>query len=327
MLLAPAAAWRVRRDTYTDTPVPPDEPAGENPPDGAIIDYNLSQNAQGPVLLEMLDGQGKVLRRYSSEDSATPTPEDLHTNLIPPYWPQRHGPLPTTAGMHRWIWDLRETTPTATRSGYPISAVRYRTPLEPQGPLVLPGSYTVRLTVDGKSETAMLRVKMDPRVHASASDLITLHGAQVSMAASLDALAKADLAAHSVQQQAGSSQNSALAAQLGPQNAALRTLLEGSKGEREKKLPEEESHPGLDEVTAEATQLYGELQRADAAPTAAQLTASAQVEKEAKELLPRWEEFKQKQLPTMNQHLRSANLPPIDLKQQPTDMPENGDEE
>ncbi|MCU1313206.1 MAG: hypothetical protein JWM54_963, partial [Acidobacteriaceae bacterium] len=213
MLFPPAPAWRVRRSTNTDTPLPADEPAGENPPDGAVIDYVLARDyesphdARGPVTLEVLDSAGKLLRRYSSEDPISPTAEELGTNLIPPYWPKVRGPLPTTAGMHRWVWDLREATPTATHYEYPISAVPHRTPRTPEGPLVLPGTYTVRLTVEGKTESAPLLVKMDPRVEVSAADLEALHSAQVTMAASLDGLAKADLEAHSVLEQISPPQN------------------------------------------------------------------------------------------------------------------------
>ena len=190
-LFAPAAAWRVRRDTNTDTPLPADEPAGENPPDGAILDYDLPQDAHGSVTLEVLDSTGNLLRKYSSEDPIAPTPTELRTQLIPAYWPLRRGPLPKSAGMHRWIWDLRATAPTVAHYDYPIAAVPHRTPLAPQGPLVVPGTYTVRLTVDGKSETAPLTVKMDPRVHMSQAELEALHAAQTTMAASLDAVAKA----------------------------------------------------------------------------------------------------------------------------------------
>jgi photosystem II stability/assembly factor-like uncharacterized protein len=321
MLFAPAAAWRVQRDTNTDTPLPPDEPAGENPPDGAIIDYNLPHDATGPVTLEVLDSDGKLLRRYSSQDPSTPTPEQLRTNLIPPYWPQLHGPLPTTAGMHRWIWDLRATAPTATSPSYPISAVPHATPLTPQGPFVLPGVYTVRLTVDGRSETQSVVVKMDPRVHVSTADLETLHSAQVTMAASLDALAKTDLEAHSVSEQLSDAQNSAIAAQLAPFSAALKTILGGSATDTTKHLP------GIDEVTAEATQLYGELQQADAAPTVALLDASVHVEAEGTEVLPKWGEFKQTQLPALNLELQKAHRPAIDLNKRPDNMPGEGDED
>jgi photosystem II stability/assembly factor-like uncharacterized protein len=321
MLFSPAAAWRVRRDTNTDTPLPGDEPAGENPPDGAMIDYNLAQSAQGSVMLEILDGHGSVLRRYSSEDKVSPSPEDLTTNLIPATWPEVHGPLPATAGMHRWVWDLRATAPMATHYDYPISAVPHRTPLEPEGPQVLPGTYTVRLTVDGQSETAPLLVKMDPRVHTSAADLEALYAAQTAMAASLDTLSRADLAVHSVSEQIAAPENEALSAQLAPFSDALKTLLGGTGPKAVKGLP------GIDEVTSEATDLYGQLQRADAAPTAALIAAATHVEGEAKEVLPGWEEFRQKQLPVLNERLHEAQRPPIDLEKKPVEMPASGDED
>jgi photosystem II stability/assembly factor-like uncharacterized protein len=321
MLLTPEVAWRIRRDTNTDTPLPADEPAGENPPNGAIIDYDLARDANGPVVLEVLDAAGKMLRRYSSEDPISPTQEELRTGLIPPVWPQVHGPLPATAGMHRWVWDLRATPPTATQHEYPISAVPHRTPLGPEGPLVLPGKYTVRLTVDGHSESVPLEVKMDPRVHVSIADLEALHSAQVTMAATLDALAKADLAAHSVAEQIAAPENAALAAKLAQDSAKLKVLLDGTGSDSAKGLP------GIDDVTAEATALYAELQQADSAPTAALLAASAQVELEGKEVLPGWEEFRKNELPALNLKLTSAHRPPIDLNRQPVNMPQSGDED
>ncbi|MGH9606575.1 MAG: VPS10 domain-containing protein [Terracidiphilus sp.] len=321
MLFAPAPTWRVRRDEYTDTPLPPDVPAGKNPPDGAIIDYDLPHNAQSPVVLEVLDGDGSVLRRYSSDDPVTLTPEELRTDLIPPYWPQIHHPLAATAGMHRWVWDLRAMAPTATHYAYPISAVPHETPLEPQGPLVLPGTYTVRLTVAGHSESEPLIVKMDPRVHTSTADLEALHKAQGEMAATLDALDKADLAAHSVSEQIAAPENASIATQLAPYNAALKSLLEGTGPHAAKR------QPGIDELTGEAAQLYSDLQQADAAPNEALLTASAQVETEGKAALPGWEDFKQSQLPALNEKLHSAHRPAIDLKRPPANMPDSGDEE
>src|SRR5437868_7233361 len=73
----PAAAYRVRRSTNTDTPIPPDEPLAENPPHGALIDYFLAHDASSPVTLEILDAQGKVVRRYSSDDPPSITPAEL----------------------------------------------------------------------------------------------------------------------------------------------------------------------------------------------------------------------------------------------------------
>ena len=320
-LFAPAAAWRVRRDTNTDTPLPADEPAGENPPDGAIIDYRLAHEARGPVTLEVLDATGAVLRRFSSEDPVVPSAVELRDELIPAYWPEMHGPLPKSEGMHRWVWDLHATAPAATHAEYPIAAVPHRTPLTPEGPLVLPGTYTVRLTADGRSETEPLTIKMDPRVHTSAAELEAQHNAQVAMASSLDALAKADLEGHSVAEQAAANTDAALATRLAPFSAALKTLLDGTGPGAAKHLP------GIDEVTEEATALYAQLQQADAAPTAALLAAAQHVEMEGTEVLPGWEEFKQRQLPALNEALRSAHHAAINLQQQPSNMPEHGDED
>jgi hypothetical protein len=321
MLFAAADAWRVRRDTNTDTPLPADEPAGENPPNGAIVDYDLPRDAHGPVLLEVMDGEGKIVRLYGSEDPMAPTAEELRNGLIPPMWSQSEGPLPTSAGMHRWVWDLRATPPTVTSHEYPIAAVPHRTPLEPQGPLVAPGTYTVRLTAGGHSESAPLVVKMDPRVQTSVDDLKALYATQTMMAASLDTLAKADLAAHSVREQLDAPENAAHAAQFESFKAKLRTLLDGTGAAAEKRTP------GIDDVTAEATELYGELQQVDSAPTAALLAASAHQEEEAQRVLPGWEEFKQKDLPALNLKLSSFHRPPIDLERQPEDMPQSGDED
>ena len=166
VLFKPAEAYRIRRNTNTDTPLPPDEPAGQNPPDGAVIDYALPASVQGAVTLEILDGNDKLVRRYSSTDVPEPGPEELSRQLIPLYWLRMPATLPASAGMHRWVWDLRYPTPTATRYEYPISAVPHDTPRTPQGPLALPGTYRVRLTANGKALTAPLTIKIDPRVAA-----------------------------------------------------------------------------------------------------------------------------------------------------------------
>src|SRR5579862_953202 len=139
VLFKPGEAYRVRRSTYTDTPIPPDEPLGENPPDGAAIDFALPASVDGAVTLEILDARGGVVRKYASTDKAEPTREEMEKQLIPLHWLRMPETLPATAGMHRWIWDLRCAVPTATRYEYPISAVPHDTPRTPQGPMALPG--------------------------------------------------------------------------------------------------------------------------------------------------------------------------------------------
>jgi hypothetical protein len=140
-LFKPGTAYRVRRDTNTDTPLPADEPAGQNPPDGAVIDYSIPQGVRGPIQLEVLNAHGSVVRRYASTDPTAPSAEELAKQLIPSYWPCLNHPLPSSPGMHRLIWDLHYSPPVAIRYEYPISAVPHETPRVPRGPLAAPGTY------------------------------------------------------------------------------------------------------------------------------------------------------------------------------------------
>jgi hypothetical protein len=166
-LFTPQQAWRFRWNKNTDTPLPPDEPAGENPPDGAILDYWLKQDAS-QLTLEIVDGKDAVVRRYSSADPAETFVEGRNT---PDYWLRPHQPLAAKAGFHRFVWDLRHERPAVTSFTYPIAAIAGRTPRVPLGSWIPPGQYTVRLTVDGKSLTQPLTVKMDPRVKATAAEV------------------------------------------------------------------------------------------------------------------------------------------------------------
>ncbi len=159
-LYQPATAYRVRWNNYTDTPVPQEEPAGQNPPDGAIIDYYLGSDAAGPVRLEILDSEGKLVRRYSSDDEPLPPLEDN----VPDYWIRPPATLSTSAGMHRFVWDVHYPPPAALSFSYPISAIYKNTPRIPVGPWALPGNYTVKLTVNGRSYTRPLTLEMDPNV-------------------------------------------------------------------------------------------------------------------------------------------------------------------
>ncbi|HSP62484.1 MAG TPA: YCF48-related protein [Pyrinomonadaceae bacterium] len=159
-LFRPADAVNITPGSDNGTPMPRDEPLAENPPTGALIDYYLKSNADGPVTLEILDPSGEVIRRYSSEDKAPPVdPDKLN---IPAFWVRTPEPLSTAVGMHRWIWDLRPTPPARPAGGgggggggggFGGRGVS----------TVLPGTYTVKLTAGGKSYTQPLVVKMDPR--------------------------------------------------------------------------------------------------------------------------------------------------------------------
>jgi photosystem II stability/assembly factor-like uncharacterized protein len=168
VLWRPQTATRVRWNMNPDTPLPPDEPAAQNPPDGAIIDYWLPRDAAGPVSLEILDGAGSVIRRYQS---GTPVPEIKDEGQVPSYWIRPPRTLAATEGAHRFLWDLQEEVSPAFSQSFPISAVEGNTEKEPGGVWVMPGRYQVRLTVDGKSTSQPLTVRMDPRVKTSLAAL------------------------------------------------------------------------------------------------------------------------------------------------------------
>jgi photosystem II stability/assembly factor-like uncharacterized protein len=164
-LYAPQVAVRMQRSRNTDTPLPPEEPMGQNPPDGAILDYRLGATAGGPVTIEVLDERGALVRRYRSDDK----PEIVNPNelAVPTYWVRPARILPASAGAHRWIWDLRYAPPDVPFHDYPISAIFQDTPRGPLGPFVASGKYTVRLTVAGHSYTQTLSVRIDPRIRTS----------------------------------------------------------------------------------------------------------------------------------------------------------------
>jgi len=149
----------VRWNMNTDTPLPQEEPAGQNPPDGAIIDYYLKDNAKSVISLEILDATGKLMRVYKSDDK----PYDVPPVNIPLYWIRPQQVLSTEKGSHRFIWDLH-TQPLDLPPGYPIAAIYGQTAPVPTSPWVMPGNYIIKLTVDGKSYTQPLTVKIDPRV-------------------------------------------------------------------------------------------------------------------------------------------------------------------
>ena len=200
-LFKPASAYRVRRSTYPDTPVPPDEPAGENPPDGAIVDYFLGTHTTGPLTLEILDAQGKLVRRYSAADQPALTEAELQKQLIPLYWIRPAKALRIDAGMHRWVWDLHYTEPVSTQHEFPISAVPHDTPRLPLGPLAMPGEYTVRLTASGKSYSAPLTVQLDPRIKTPMGDLRKQFDLEIRLASMLTDSSLAVMQAKSIHTQ------------------------------------------------------------------------------------------------------------------------------
>ena len=159
VLLKPQKAIRVRWNMNNDTPLPPEEPAGENPPDGAMIDYYLNNNSSSPVKLEILNTKGEIIRTFTSKDTLYTIPE---VN-IPLYWIRPQQILAATAGAHRFLWDMKYA-PLNVPAAYPISAIIHNTTPDATAPWVMPGTYTIKLTVNGQTQEQPITIAMDPRV-------------------------------------------------------------------------------------------------------------------------------------------------------------------
>jgi hypothetical protein len=189
-LFKPSTAVRTRWDNHPDTPLPPETPHGDNPPDGVIISYYL-KSAPKSISLEIRDDRGNVVRKFSDKTE----PRDPRPKNVPDWWFEPPAALSTSAGLNRFVWNLQWPHPNALAfsfRGSPLDYIEYtlpdhavagNTPVnQPPGPFVVPGTYEVVLTVDGKTYRQPLTVVLDPRVKVSAADL----QAQTDLARAID---------------------------------------------------------------------------------------------------------------------------------------------
>ncbi len=253
-LFAPSVAVRVRRDTYTDTPLPPDEPVGENPPDGAIVDYALGPNTAGRVTIEIDDARGRVVRRIASDDAAQPIDPEID---VPTYWVRPARVPVATPGVHRFVWDLHEAAPPAFVHDYTIAAIVHDTPREPEGVLVPPGTYTVRLTANGTTRTQTVRVAPDPRVSVPTVAYARQYALATRIAAAMARTFTAANRARAAHDEAGSKRYAGLNAQLG----ALLGIVENA--DAEPTLADERTVDDLERSVASRAETRYEMRGAD----------------------------------------------------------------
>jgi photosystem II stability/assembly factor-like uncharacterized protein len=167
ILFRPRAATRVQSNINQDTPFPPEVPHGKNPPQGVVIDYYLQQSVQN-VQLQILDAKGNAVRSFSN---APIKPFDQPLPPAPAFWARPSRPLMETAGQHRVSWDMRYPRPPALFLDQSSGAVPEDTSFVPDGPMALPGNYTVKLTSDGASYNQPVLLKQDPRLDTSPAAL------------------------------------------------------------------------------------------------------------------------------------------------------------
>jgi photosystem II stability/assembly factor-like uncharacterized protein len=338
ILFKPQAAWRVRWNMNTDTPLPPDEPTAPNPPEGAIIDYYLTSAASGPVTLEILGSDGKLVRRYSSTDEVfKPDPATIN---LPLYWFRPLTALSAGAGMHRFTWDMHyQPLDPSTGSGQvagarlggpnlPIAAIAHNTVPAPTTPWVNPGPFTVKLTVNGKSYTQPLVVKQDPRVKTPAlamQQVYTLskaayYGALDAQAAARQARALRDQIADVRPRASGAAADALVALNnklesleptpQAPAEGRGRGGRGGAGGGGRGGAPAAPAG-SLSAASAALAGVMNLLQGADVRPTAVQLAAMTSARTTAAETMARWTAIKSVDLAALNATLKAAGLPAL----------------
>ena len=318
-LFKPQLTYRVRWNLNTDTPIPPEEPAGKNPPDGAMIDYYLKADAS-EIKLEILDAAGVLVRHFSSADK----PDKVNENALPypTYWFRPSQILSGKAGVQRFIWDLHYAPPPGVRRSYPMTAILHDTPLSPVGPWVLPGEYAVRLTANGKTYTQSLTVKMDPRVTApqdvlqEQSDLsMACHNGLNQVARVRERINEVRASIQTLLQEGGDKEWKGLLNRAGRKASALDGTVWTE--DVDALYDEEYATRGKEETLAGIQRklllLMGILQGADAKPTSQAVVAIHEQQERLKEVLARWEQLKQEagDLMTINKSLQKMNRPVI----------------
>ncbi|HEY7095819.1 MAG TPA: glycoside hydrolase [Terriglobales bacterium] len=306
-LYAPQLTYRVRRNNNTDTPLPPEEPAGQNPPDGAMIDYYLQSAANGAVTLEVFDAAGKLVRRFSSTDQAEVVdPDEIN---IPTYWIRPIQTLSAAAGMHRFVWNLRYPPPRSIEKEFPISAIYRDTPRYPLGQAVLPGKYVVKLSVNGRTYSQPLEIKMDPRVKATQAELERQFELESKIVAAMQQDYDALQEVHSIRTELGNLHNPSRP------EAAIKALDEkaaelegGDPGGRYLGSPNGRSLIGLNLALKD---LLSSVDGADTAPTAQASVMFGLVSGALNQQLTKWQALKAKDIPALNLNLKQSGLQPI----------------
>ncbi|HVX38712.1 MAG TPA: hypothetical protein VHB25_03980, partial [Gemmatimonadaceae bacterium] len=316
VLFKPAAAYRFRWSKYTDTPVPPDEPSGQNPPDGAIIDYFVGPRAMADAKLEIIDpsANGRVIRTYSSSDTAMP-PADIGNT--PWYWIRPTKVLSAEPGFHRFVWDLHYAPPagTSSRPGeYPISATPYDTPREPRGPWAAPGQYIVRLTIGGHSYIQPLTITMDPRVKTPPAEIARMHATAVTLYDDIAKDSAATAAAHTLQARVAAvsvSDASAKAALAAFEDKLSALVGQSGGGRRGGRGRGGAAQPSLGSMSGDLLGMMQTIEQSDMAPTSQTMQAVARTEQDFAGVMARWNALRTTELAAVNAKLKAAGGSPI----------------
>jgi hypothetical protein len=296
----------------SDTPLPPDVAAGENPPDGAMIDYYIGINTSASVTLEIKDEGGLTVRRYSSADPL-PTPDPALA--IPPYWVRPPQKLASEPGLHRFLWDMHHAPIPGLQPQYPIAAVYRNTPPAATSPWALPGNYTVVLTVGGKSYRQALKLVMDPRVKTSQAALAEQFKLSKQVYDEWLALNSISESVRLLRGRLADLRPRVPDGDLKTHIDALAAKLQALLGAGGGPVGPTAPPPRLtvSATTGRLRTLFDLMEEVDLAPTPQAAAAVPEVLKDSRSLKDDWEAIRLQELTSLNQALRAAGLPVIEL--------------
>ena len=316
-LLRPRNAVRTRWETYEDTPLQPETPAGENPPDGAIVYYFLKSAPAGDIKLSIYDAQNRLVREFSN----VPPPIDKAPANAPEYWFAAPAVLPKNAGLNRFTWDLRYPAMKTLLYSYYGNAVDYieytlsdhavpgEFPRELQpGPFVVPGEYSLALTVGGKTYRQPLTVSLDPRVLASQSDLVHQLDVETNISDQMAASYAGNIQVQALRAAIADRQKS-----LGT-DATKKTTADTLKALDDQAAEVGDGKPddlGLGPLNRELARLAFMIESGDARPASLLEASVEQYCQNLAKRLKQWSDLNQQKILPVNTALQQENLAPL----------------
>jgi photosystem II stability/assembly factor-like uncharacterized protein len=286
--------------------LPAGVPVGSNPPAGAVVNYSLKSVPKEQITLEILDSKGKLIRKYSSKKSAEgASPDEEEFGFSSP-----GEELPAEVGLNRFVWDLHSEAPTKVPGAVGWGG-------RPEGAIVVPGTYQLKLTVAGKTSTASFELTKDPRVSASQADF----DKQYELAMRIrDRVGAGDEAVNQIR--SVRSQLDALKKRLSADTSAKPIIdsvdaLVKKINAVEEKIIQPKSKSGEDplnypiQVADQLAALQETVESADTAPTAASYTVFDELNAGLELQLAAWREIQSKDLAALNAAILKANIPAI----------------
>ena len=281
-------------------------PVGDNPPPGAIISYYFKNAPRDEVKLEIFDKSGKLVRRLSSKEK-----KEFEQ---PPEWPDQVKEvttIPAGAGMNRYAWNLRWEAPVKIPGAFYSDQ-------GPQGPIAMPGEYTVKLSIGDQSQTQPLQIINDPRArNVSGEDLQK----QFDLAMQVrDANAELHQAVNQVRTMRG--ELKAIHGRF-DDDPKLKALVEQADALDKKMAPVEEQLIQVNMKGSEANLAFpnmlneqldglaGVVQAGDNAPTQQEVQVYKMLRGRLDEQLAAWKKIMSSDVPAFNQLVKSSDVPAL----------------